>query len=70
MMITLCDLIHEFDLKFLRLNFENDYIWGITSGITSVHDKYFYYQFVILGGGRHSRCDVRNVGVSMLDTEF
>ena len=50
----LCDLTHDIDLGFSTLNFENNYIWGITPGITSVHGI-FYNLFVVLGGGMHSR---------------
>ena len=39
MMITLCKLNHDFDLGCSRLNFQNNYIWGISTDITSVHGK-------------------------------
>ena len=56
-MVTLCDLTYDLDLGFPRINFENSYILGITSDITSVYDK------KILGVASHSWGDMRNVGI-------
>ena len=36
MMIILCDLTHYFEPGLSRLDFQNEYIRGITSDITSV----------------------------------
>ena len=46
------DLIHDLDLGFWRLDFENNCIWGITSDITSEHGKHLFvihllYQVVV-----------------------
>ena len=67
MMVALCDLSHNLDFEFLRLNVENNCIWGTTSDINSVHGKNVYPTFHILGGGRHSQGGIRNVVVSALD---
>ena len=64
------DLTHDLDLGFSRLDFENNYIWGITLDITSVHANIFCRSFVISGGGIHYRGDVRNVGVSAIGFLF
>ena len=40
-MVTLDDLIHNLDLGFSRLNFDNNYSWGITSDITPGQGKKF-----------------------------
>ena len=50
------DLIHDLDLGFWRLDFENNRIWGITSDITSVHGKHLFvihllYQVVVVTTG-------------------
>ena len=50
------DLTHYIDLGFWRLDFENNYIWGITSDITSVHGKHLFvihllYQVVVVTTG-------------------
>ena len=50
------DLIHDLDLGFWRLDFENNCIWGITWDITSVHGKHHFvihllYQVVVVTTG-------------------
>ena len=50
------DLIHDLDLRFWRLDFENNCIWGITSDITSEHGKHLFvihllYQVVVVTTG-------------------
>ena len=50
------DLTHDLDLGFWRLDFDNSYIWRITSDITSVHGKHLLvihllYQVVVVTTG-------------------
>ena len=63
-MVTMSDLTCDLDLGFM-INFENNYIWGITWDITSVHGK-FFCQSVILGSCKHSQVMYVGGGVLFL----
>ena len=58
--VTLCDLTHDLDLGYSKLNFEITISEESLSILLQCKAKNFYHSFVIFGGGRHSRGDVRN----------
>ena len=52
----LCDLTHDLDFQFSRLDFENN---------NHFRFYFLYHSFFILGSGRQSRGDIKNVGISV-----
>ena len=45
-MVSWCDLNHDIDLRFSRLNFENNFIWGITSDFTCRCRRVINFRFI------------------------